>query len=173
MTKELSLFTGSAVLSPCGRYRYSLTREWREEPTPRMTFIMHNPSTADADYDDPTIRRCIGFATRLGYGSIRVVNLFAFRATDPEELSRLDCGEAVGPENDRYLLEAISCAGQKVAAWGAISTEDAVSRARSVATVCRIGGHQLWCLGKTKHGRPRHPLYLRNDAVLETWEARE
>lgn len=85
-----------------GDYRYRLGRAWAGGPT--CTFIMLNPSTADADQDDPTIRRCVGFAKALGCGALEVVNLYAYRATNPRDLLRQD--ERVGPENDYWLREA-------------------------------------------------------------------
>ena len=164
----------SATLSPCGAYRYTLTREW-DPSLPRALFVMLNPSTADAEVDDPTIRRCIGFARRDGFGSIEVVNLFAFRATDPRELWRAGMGwvSIVGPDNDRHVSEAVKRAVQHVAAWGA-DPPGARSRGlhhwRALWTsdiTRRAGG--LHCLGVTKDGRPRHPLYVRGDASLIPW----
>ncbi len=105
----------SAVLSPDGVYRYQLVREW-DRARPRVAFLMLNPSTADATQNDPTIRKCIAFARSWGCGSLEVVNLFAFRATDPRELGR--CGarvDPVGAENDGYILAAARRASVVVA----------------------------------------------------------
>jgi hypothetical protein len=102
-----------AVISDCQQYRYSLTRVWAEN-APRACFIMLNPSIADATINDPTIRRCIGFAIEMGCGSLEVVNLFAFRATDPKAMKQAD--DPIGPENDRYLIEAAQCAAQVICA---------------------------------------------------------
>jgi hypothetical protein len=88
------------------RHRYLLTRIW-DKATPPVCFIMLNPSTADHHRDDPTIKRCMGFARRWGHGGIQVVNLFAYRATDPKELYMLGYSEAVGPFNQRYIAEAL------------------------------------------------------------------
>ena len=153
----------SAVLSDCGRYRYRLQRTWGSGP--QMTFIMLNPSTADAELDDPTIRRCIAFAKREGCGGIVVVNCFAFRATDPKELVGIDGypkSGIVGPDNEKHLHEVIaSSSGPIVCAWGAFGKTDPGHWLRQ-----RYAGHSLKCLGLTKEGRPKHPLYLPKDAPL-------
>ena len=150
---------GDAVFSDCGRYRYLLTRRWGDGPA--ATFVMLNPSTADAATDDPTIRRCIGFAKSWDCGSLNVVNLFAFRATDPREL--LAATDPVGPRNDAFLHGYLPGA---VAAWGAHKM--AAARARGVVRAFSRSS-PLWCLGVTKDGHPRHPLYVRADAPLTPW----
>src|SRR5262249_14212908 len=94
----------AAVISDCGRYRYSLTRRWGDAAEPRALFVMLNPSTADAEQDDPTIRRCIGFAKAWGMGSLEVVNLYALRATDPAAL--LSAPDPIGPKNDTMITSA-------------------------------------------------------------------
>jgi len=106
----------SAILSDCGRYRYLLRREIGDNAQ-IATFLMLNPSTADATHDDATIRKICRYAKRWGYGEIRVVNLFAFRSTDPMELSKLSHDEAVGPENNRYIQEAFAVSGTFICAW--------------------------------------------------------
>lgn len=150
---------GDAVFSDCGRYRYLLTRRWGDGPA--ATFVMLNPSTADAATDDPTIRRCIGFAKSWDCGSLNVVNLFAFRATDPREL--LAATDPVGPRNDAFLHSYLP---DGVAAWGAHKM--ASTRARGVVRAF-VRSSPLWCLGVTKDGHPRHPLYVRADAPLILW----
>lgn len=149
----------AAVISACEQYRYALTREW-DRRTPPLTFLMLNPSTADATKDDPTIGRCIGFAKDRGYGALRVLNLFAFRATNPEDM--IAAPDPVGPENDNHIREAFKSAAEAgapvIAAWGANGVHagrDATVRA--LATEC---GVTLMCLGTTKDGHPRHPLYV-------------
>lgn len=119
---------------------------------------MLNPSTADATQDDPTIRRCIGFARDWGYGSLKVVNLFAFRATDPSILE--GAADPIGPENDRHLVETCQQADLVVAAWGNYGR--LLGRDRQV--VALLASHsEIMCLGSTKCGNPRHPLYVRGD----------
>lgn len=148
-----------AVISDCGLYRYRLWRRWADGPC--CVFVMLNPSTADATKDDPTIRRCIGFAKREGCGSLEVVNLFAFRATSPDDMKR--AVQPIGPDNDRHLLEATRTAdGPVIAAWGAHGGYE--GRDRSVRLLLREVS--LLCLGKTKNGSPRHPLYAPSNAEL-------
>ena len=155
----MSDYLAGAVLSPCGRYRYSLTRMFFTGRG-RVLFIMLNPSTADAETDDPTIRRCIGFAHRWGFQELAVANLFAWRATDPRELRRAD--DPVGPENDRHLMMMSGCADAVIAAWGARGSY----RNRAAEVLDLLEG-TVEHLGLTKQGNPKHPLYLRADAARE------
>jgi hypothetical protein len=151
--------TRSAVISDDGLYRYRLDRRWGLGP--RVSWIMLNPSTADAEQDDPTLRRITGFSRAWGFSALTVVNLYAWRATDPMRLWFVD--DPVGPENDRYLTEA--CAGTDViAAWGASGHLD---RIREVLAL--PGMDRLKALALTQAGQPRHPLYLRGDLTPEPW----
>ena len=151
-----------AVLSGCGRYRYRL---WRSLPSGKdsATFIMLNPSTADASTNDPTIRKCLGFAQRWGVGKIEVVNLFAYRATDPREL--LGAAPIQGPDNNRYIDEGMCESGIVVFAWGAIHKR-LESRAYEVINMV-ANRFTPRCLGYTKDGQPRHPLMLGYATPLE------
>lgn len=157
---------GSAVLSDCGRYRYRLGREWADGPT--AVFVMLNPSTADALRDDPTIRRCIGYAQRWGCGALMVANLYAWRATDPADLWTTE--DSVGPENDAHLCAAVTIAaesgGPLVAAWGANARQDRID-----AVLALPGMDRLAALAVTKSGQPRHPLYLKADLSPQPWTA--
>lgn len=156
-----------ANISHCGTYRYSLDRIWNAH-RPAALFIMLNPSTADADEDDPTIRRCISFAKREDCGGIRVVNLFALRSTDPDALAQHPA--PVGPQTDRLICSALcQDPGVVIAAWGAHPF--AVMRAQQVARLVAAHGLALQCLGVTKDGAPRHPLYVRGDTPLIPWPA--
>lgn len=149
-------------LSDDGLYRYRLWRRW-DESKPDMGWIMLNPSTADAEVDDPTIRRCIGFARREGCGGIQVVNLYALRCTKPKHL--LDHPEPEGEENRMAWAEALyEGTDPVVAAWGAF---DHPAMPPSLA----LQGLALstLCLGRTKHGHPRHPLYVHADTPLEAF----
>ena len=152
---------GTAVVSECGRYRYRLERAWAPEDEGRAVFVMLNPSTADHFSDDPTIRRCRGFATAWRLGGLVVVNLFAYRATAPSMLLRVD--DPVGPDNIIHLRDAVaSCrAGSHnllVFAWGALGTlRDRARAARAIADEYRAAP---FTLGLTKGGHPRHPLYV-------------
>lgn len=145
-----------ADISPCGLYRYSLWREW-DDRLLRCVFVGLNPSTADGERDDPTIRRCIRFARDWGFGGLWMANLYAYRATDPRVLTEaVGAGiDPVGPTNDQTLLTLAQNAGCTVAAWGAWHGPDPH---RPAAVMDLIGG--LHILGLTKKGEPRHPLYM-------------
>ena len=121
---------------------------------------MLNPSTADERRDDPTIRRCVGFARRWGFGGVEIVNLFALRASDPRVLRR--AGDPVGAANDRHIARAAARATLVVLAWGACGR----LRGRSAEIRARLSRPAPRCLGLTRSGEPRHPLYLRADARL-------
>lgn len=150
-----------AIISPCGQFRYRLWRRWSSNVNP-ITFIMLNPSTADAEQDDPTIRKCIGFAKRLGQGAIEVVNLYAYRATKPAELKA--AGWPKGPENDRHILDACKDSRDAViCAWGANAR--GMDRPRAVLDLLRTSGIRPMALALTDDGIPRHPLYIPYDAA--------
>lgn len=155
----------TAVISRCGNYRYELTRAWG--PGAMVEFIMLNPSTADATANDPTIRRCMSFARLWGYDGILVRNLYAYRATDPKELTRAK--DPFGPDNDRYL--GVSDAARTIAAWGANPAaqfwwHSAGNNGRPRVIRRRSG---LYCLGLTAAGHPRHPLYVPARATATPW----
>jgi hypothetical protein len=156
----------SAVISKCHQYRYRLTRYWG--PGYMLPFVMLNPSTADASIDDPTIRRCMGFARREGAGGIIVSNLYGFRATSPADMQ--DAIEPTGPLNESYLhqlaIEAAATRMPIVCAWGTHG-RDGASWARSIF---EREGARLVCLGKTKDGHPRHPLYVKGDQPLVSFQ---
>lgn len=151
----------SAVFSEGRAYRYRLTRTWGTSGT-HVTWIMLNPSTADAMQDDPTIRRCTGFTKAWGFDGLIVVNLFAWRATDPRELT--GCADPVGPDNDRFIREAIHPWSVVVGAWGAHG--HLRDRGEQVTRDLAADGIELGCLGATKLGQPRHPLYVPASAPL-------
>lgn len=155
----------SAKISSCGEYRYNLERRWSEGKL--LTFVMLNPSTADASHDDPTIRRCMAFARREGASGIRVVNLFAFRATDPAQLDETSYPR--GEENLAYLGIAIKAADRDpvICAWGAHRL--AIDEGRSFVEWAQDLGAYLMCLGRTKDGHPRHPLYVRGDQPFQPY----
>lgn len=156
------LIEKSAFISDCGLYRYGLERRW-DRGAQMLPIIMLNPSTADADLDDPTIRRCMSFARREGFGGIAVGNLFAFRATSPEAMiSAADPFGPLGSMAVEELLSGAASAGVPVlAAWGAHGAHR--GRAKMVMHSAKGYGAKLVCLGTTKAGHPRHPLYVRAD----------
>lgn len=155
----------TAVLSPDKIYRYSLTRSWAPE-LGCVGFGMLNPSTADHEIDDPTIRRCIHFAHDWGYGELVVVNAFAFRATDPELLVRTYL-DAVGPDNDAAILAAVARSRIFVAAWGNVL---ATFPDRAVTMRTLLKNIRLHHLGLTIPGHPRHPLYVKGTTKPQLWE---
>lgn len=158
-----------AVISDCGTYRYWLHRmNDCEDPefATSAVFLMLNPSTADASLDDPTIRRCRRFAKDWGHDGLVVGNLFALRSTDPDQL--LTHADPVGPHNDNWLTLMAERHATIVCAWGAHPM--AVKRGAEVARMLTDAGAELWCLGTTKSGAPRHPLYVRADQKLIKWE---
>lgn len=163
-----------ALLTLDRRYRYWLRRDWGERPgaTPPVVWVMLNPSTADADVDDPTIRRCIGFARGWGYEAIEVVNLYAWRATNPRDLRlAADRGvDLIGPDNLAAIREAIDAAGIVVAAWGASARTHCATLPRpDVEQIADDARRRLTCLGLTKGGDPRHPLYVPAAVELVGW----
>ena len=158
---NLLLGASEAVFSASRAYRYRLSRTWGD-PSRRVMWIMLNPSTADALADDPTIRRCTGFSKAWGFGGLVVVNLFALRATDPRELAAH--ARPAGRANDQFIGEAADGAALVVAAWGAHPA--AADRAGQVTRLVTGKGIDLMCLGVTKAGHPKHPLYVRKDAAL-------
>ncbi|MGH9462023.1 MAG: DUF1643 domain-containing protein [Vicinamibacteria bacterium] len=144
------------------RYRWLLVREWAPERAVCM-FIMLNPSTADETTDDPTIRRCISFADRWDYGTLYVVNLFGFRAAKPEAL--VEAADPVGPMNDEWIRNSAPEATLIVCAWGTLGA--LYRRDQAVTEV--LAAHPLKCLGRTRDGHPRHPLYVKSETTLEDW----
>lgn len=144
-------------------YRYVLVRRWG--PGPAMVVLMLNPSVADAFIVDPTVRRGLGFAKRERCGSYTALNLFALRSTDPKALYRHR--DPIGPANDTFLARQTAGADIVVAAWGAHGAVG--NRGTHVAQTLAEQGITLHCLGTTKHGHPRHPLYVPADTPLRTY----
>ncbi len=151
----------TAVFSECKKYRYRLDRVW-DKSLPLMAFIMLNPSTADENVNDPTITRCINRAKDSGYGGVVVGNAYAYRSTDPMKLKLI--GDAIGPDNNKYLAEIMADCETIIVAWGFHT-----KRGRAV-NICNIAfemGKTLYCLGLTAKGQPRHPLYVKGDRKLK------
>lgn len=169
MTAEpMDVMLRSAEISRDGRYRYSLHRDWcRPFQRPRwVTFVMLNPSTADAESDDPTIRRCVSFARAMFGTGLVVVNLYAYRATDPTELKTAE--DPVGPQNDCRLATFFDLAARYdfpiIAAWGARAES-----ARVASVMGLPGAERLQALRTTKQGAPAHPLYLPSASTPTPW----
>ena len=149
-----------AVFSPCRTYRYALSRVWAADK-PYALFIGLNPSTADETLDDPTIRRCMDFAKRWGYGGLVMANLFAYRATDPSQMK--GAKDPVGVANDEWLTELAKYAGVVVAAWG---NHGAFLRRSSHI---RALLSELHYLQLNQSGEPTHPLYLNSTLTPLRW----
>jgi len=152
-----------ASFSECRLYRYVLWRRWEhwrgDQPQKQVMFIGLNPSTADESEDDPTIRRCIRFARDWGYSGILMMNAFAFRATQPKDM--FAAADPIGPKSDDAMYYRRTQCGLIIAAWGVHCPVDRERR------ICEIIDGPVHCLGKTKGGRPKHPLYLRADTKPE------
>ena len=162
-----------AWFSKCLRYRYDLrwpTGEGRESDINECIFLMLNPSTADAFKLDPTNRRCFDFARREKAKSMYVLNIFAYRATDPKDMKAHD--DPVGPDNDLYLEHVLEHANSDkaklICAWG--SHGDHLGRSDQIRKMIGKAGVRAYCFGYTKAGQPKHPLYLRKDSVLVPFE---
>lgn len=159
------IISRSAELSPCGRYRYLLTRTLATG-SGTCLFVMLNPSTADHSVDDQTIRQCIGFTSAWGFNRLEVVNLFAWRATLPRDMyAAID---PIGPAGDSWILRAARGAGRIICAWGEHGRHR--GRGEAVRQLLQAHGLTLHHLGLTKgHAQPRHPLYLARDTALQEW----
>lgn len=158
---------GKAAFSACERYRYMLSRDTGNLLATDATvlFVMLNPSTADADTDDRTIRRCTDFARDWGYGRLLVGNLYALRATDPAELwAAAEPHAAPGDDNERWLIDLAQRAGLVIAAWGALRPMAEV-HAQTVLRMLR-GHAPVKALRVTRDGHPGHPLYVPKNTVL-------
>ena len=148
-----------AIFSQCRKYRYVLRRRVGWGPSTCL-FIMLNPSTADEEQEDPTVRRCMDYVHRWGYGVLVVCNIFALRATDTAWLYRAP--DPVGPENDAYILDEGSRADCVVAAWG----NHGALHGRSQAVRAFLSDVVVKCLGTNRSGEPKHPLYIARDQPL-------
>lgn len=153
--------------SPCRKYRYTLWREWDcdsltgcADDLPSiggyLMVIGLNPSTADETRDDPTIRRCIGFAKTWGFGALCMTNLFAWRDTKPENMKAAP--EPCGMENGRWITEVADGAGMILAAWGKHGSF--IGRDRNVMSALKALGKPVHCLKRNNDGSPIHPLYV-------------
>lgn len=158
-----------AVISACQTFRYILVRHWDESNCRRLVFVMLNPSKADAQLDDTTVRKCIGFAQRLGFGGIEIINLYAYRATKPADLKA--AGWPVGPDNFNHHAAVLNMAharnanGVVICAWGANARgRPEVARFQELALAF---GVPLYALKRSADGTPHHPLMLPYSSKLE------
>ena len=154
----------SALFSDCERYRYVLTREW-DPAGQKALFVMLNPSTADEVKNDPTVERCERRARALGFGAFRVCNIFAFRATDPKVMRA--AADPIGPGNDGAILDSAAWADQVICAWG--THGEHLQRGLDVEALLRSEGYDLFHLGLSKAGHPKHPLYIAYSEAPRSW----
>jgi hypothetical protein len=154
-----------AEYSDCEAFRYTLTRVW-DDAGPRVAFVMLNPSTATEVQNDPTVERCERRARALGYGAFRVLNIFAYRATDPRVMRA--AADPVGPGNDAAILGSLDWAHRVICAWGTHGAH--LGRGPQVEAMLRGSDVALWHLGLSKAGHPKHPLYIGYDVQPQPWE---
>jgi len=154
---KMSIIYKNASFSSCRKYRYSLSRIW-DKKKKHVLFIGLNPSTADEEMDDATVRRCLNYAKNWGYGGFIMVNLFAYRTTFPSELKQVQY--PVGKDNDKYIIKLSKKADITVATWG--NNGNLYNRDKQVLSLVS----NLMCLNVNKSGQPAHPLYLNKDLKL-------
>ncbi len=143
-----------AVLSTDKKYRYILKRIW-DDKLQKVAIIGLNPSTADAKNDDPTIKRCIEFVKSWGYGGFYMLNLFAFRATNPKEIYKVN--NPVGEENEKHILEIISKVEKVICAWG--NEGEHLNQSKKILSLIETP----FCLKINLSGEPSHPFYLKSN----------
>ncbi len=156
----------TAVYSDCERYRYALTRTW-DPKGKRVLFVMLNPSKATEVQNDPTVERCERRARALGFGAFRVTNIFAWRETDPALMRK--AVDPIGPENDVIIRDGATWADQVIAAWGTHGSH--LNRGPEMEAVLRAIGKPIYTLGLSKHGHPKHPLYISYSQNPALWIA--
>lgn len=163
------LLSRAAVISDCGLYRYRLERDVGPSRIV-ASVIMVNPSTADGEVDDATIRKLMGFARRHDIGRVIVGNLFAWRATDINALRT--ASDPIGPDNDSHLLQIMREASLHIVAWGPLAKlpRQLRTRWREIDAIADRVGASLKCLGIAQDGHPRHPLMLAYDTPLVGWQ---
>lgn len=161
--EEVGRTPSGAVFSDCRQYRYSLWRRWA--PGTMVAFVGLNPSTADETANDPTVRRCIGFAKDWGYSGLIMLNLFGYRATDPAVMKSI--ADPVGPMDYQPYASAAEHCDCVVTAWGYHGGH--IDRGSKVLRVLKTVFPRVCHLGLTKQGFPKHPLYLRANTVRVDW----
>lgn len=159
--------SSAADISDDQAYRWSLWRTWPAGES-TVLFVCCNPSTADGTEDDPTVRRCVAYAQAWGYRAVAIGNLYAFRTSKPRDLRAVP--EPVGPLNDQALAAMVLDATIVVCAWGADpGIAGYTERVAEVTALLNTYARGLQCLGRTKDGWPRHPLYMPANAQLEVY----
>jgi len=156
----------TATYSDCERYRYALTRTW-DAGGKRVLFVMLNPSKATEVQNDPTVERCERRARALGFGAFQVTNIFAWRDTDPFQMRKAK--DPIGPGNDAAILAGVAWADQVIAAWGTHGAH--MNRGPQMTALLQGTGKPLYTLGLSKHGHPKHPLYISYSQQPILWTA--
>lgn len=161
--------TALATWSPCKRYRYTLRRQGLQgmlDPGfAAIGFLLLNPSTATEKKNDPTIRKCIGFATRWGFAELVIINVYAFRSTDPAGLWTVD--DPVGPENDAAIAEVAGQVEKIICGWGKHARPERIERVAEM-----LGGRDVYALAVNKDGSPQHPLYIPDNTEFQRYNVR-
>lgn len=156
-----------------GAHRYALTRKWGPDnmlDADVLPWCMLNPSTADMYVTDPTLTRTVNFSKAFGYGGLELVNLFSWRSKNPADVVA-NLADAANQTTDRYIAAAIRNRRKIVVGWGAHGDKPWVKeRVNDVVRILKHLGVEMYCVGKTKSGCPRHPLYVRASAELVRWE---
>lgn len=158
-----------AFISKCKKYRYGLWRQWDTKKA-NVGFIMLNPSIADGDIDDPTIRRCISYAYDWGYGGLYVVNLIPYRATDPKELNKIEIPDYVTENNIIHIKAVEPVVATFVCGWGAHKIQGKIKDAMRDLMLDFKHKDKLYKLGLNKNGTPKHPLYLSKELLPTKFE---
>lgn len=158
-----------ATLSDCNQYRYNLFRKWNIDGNNLISFIGLNPSTADANNDDPTLIRCINFSKSLGYDGLILVNLFAYRSPSPKVMKAVE--DAVGVKNDIYIIDAIRKTNKTILCWGNNGNHN--FRDTELMKMIKTYRNNFYCFGKTAKNCPKHPLYLPKNTTLEPFYMNE
>lgn len=173
---QLDLFGGQPVHASRGpsgammsldeRHRYLLWRKLDDEGHGVCTFVMLNPSTADATNDDPTIRSCMRLTRLWGYSTLTVVNLFSWRTSDALDLRAADEDPTGDPKNLLIVIDAVQQSKMAVMAWGSSIRRLGPLRARAAEVEAALREHapdKLYCLNRNRTGEPTHPLFWRKD----------
>lgn len=166
----VTLFSGemhkSAMLSDCGKYRYSLSRIW-DNKGPLLAWVCLNPSIADAERDDPTLKQMMHFSQAWGYGGLYVTNLFAYRTTYPKDLTKLSREVAVGPLNNEHIGHVLAMTQAVIGGWGASGTR--WGRDKEVLSLIKASGRTLLAFETSDARFPLHPLYKKHTLTAKPW----
>lgn len=154
-----------ATISTCDQYRYDLMRKWNPNGENLVSLIGLNPSTADANKDDPTLVRCMNFSKSLGFDGLILVNLFAYRSTSPKAMKEFI--SPIGEKNDAYIIDAIARTNKTILCWGNHGSHK--SRDIEVLQLIKSYREEYFCFGQTKSNQPKHPLYLSKETSLESF----